>query len=143
MKRTLALLALSTLPACTSTRIDDHSFHHNDAPPARNITYSTTVIKHEALAPTTPPVPRPTFQQQDQEYIQYQQEPESPARQSSYFPPTYNRAHATYNNYADYVVSRYASPTYYNRPQPVYCRPQHPTYNSYRPSVSVQARFQP
>lgn len=158
MKNTLALLVLGLLSACTTTRVDDHSYHHNDTPPAQNITYSTTVIKRvDAPAP-----PRPTFQQQDQEYIQYQQEP--PARQSSYVvPSTYNYAPTTYNNYAAPVayysqprpqIGYCAQPTYYPRPQPVYCRPQYSSYsNCYRqpvmqvsynrPNISFRARFQP
>lgn len=171
MKRTLALLALGTLSACTSTRIDDHSYHHNDTAPTQNITYSTTVIKQQA------PTPRPSIPQTDREYLQYSQGQDAPARQSSYVAPsTYNYSPTTYNNYAAPPTYRYAVPAQVNyapvyryaaapvyvapvpryRPNipPPYCR-QPVVYGHYRqpvaqasysynrPTVSIRARFQP
>lgn len=80
MKKVIILTLVSGLTAsCTSTRIDDHSYHHNDnpAPPVK-------IVNNNYInsAPATPAprvnnyynyqTPRNVYQD-DQDFLQYQQ----------------------------------------------------------------------
>lgn len=102
------LLAVGLITSgCTTNRIqvDDHSYHHNDVPPT-----NTTVIHHHHPQPPAPP--RPTVEQIDQDFLQYQQTPTSantytPSRYppvipgslyyptAAYYNPTYTYRHST------------------------------------------------
>jgi hypothetical protein len=76
------LLAVSLITSgCTTNRyqVDDHSYHYNDVAPT-----NTTTVHHHYPKPSPPP--RPTVQQQDQEFLQYQQEPANTYTPNKYPP---------------------------------------------------------
>lgn len=80
MNRIIALLPLVVLSSCTTTRVDDHSYHYSSTQPSNtSYVYHTNTEEHQVL-------PRPSIQQQDQEYIQYQQGPQGGV---SYQPQSY------------------------------------------------------
>ncbi len=91
MKKLILLSVLSGVTVgCTSTRIDDHSYHHNDIPPQRtppvNIVNNNYFNSHPPVtnvnrsvnhyvAPEVPVRPRSVYQE-DEEFLQYRQEPQ-------------------------------------------------------------------
>ena len=138
MKTAFVLLALGSLTACTTTRIDDHSYHSSATPPANR--YSSVNNYYSQ--------PRPQYtgsfselQEADQEYLQYSQ---GPSRQSSYSAPQQDF----------YPTQRYCPPAprvYCPPPAPrVYCPPPAPRIHctpvyhapQYRPQYKPQYKPQ-
>lgn len=91
MKKLIVLSLVSGLTVgCTSTRIDDHSYHHNDVPVARQAPPVNIVnnyisnppqvksVNHYNYEIPRPPVlpPLPRVYQEDEEFLQYQQGPQ-------------------------------------------------------------------
>jgi len=81
MKDRIAFLLLITLSCinsgCTTNRVmvDDHSYHHNDVPPQ-----NTSIIHNHYPQPVM--IQKPSVQQLDREYLQFQQN-QSPVSQES------------------------------------------------------------
>ena len=93
MKKVIVLSLVSGLVVgCTSTRIDDHSYHHNDAPIGRqsppvniinnnnyinNPPQTKTVNHYNYEAPKQSVLPTvPREYQEDEEFLQYHQGPQ-------------------------------------------------------------------
>lgn len=88
MKKLIVLSLVSGLTVgCTSTRIDDHSYHHNDGPAVRqsapvnivnnyinNPPQVKNVNHYNYEAPRPPALPR--VYQEDEEFLQYHQAPQ-------------------------------------------------------------------
>lgn len=109
---------------CTTNRIhvDDHSYHHNDVPPT-----NTTVIHHH------PQPPRPTIQQLDNEYLQFQQGGPLGQVPANCYTPSRYPAVIPGSLY-------YPTPAHYN---PTYAyRHSTPGYSSNAQSYKAQVRVQ-
>jgi hypothetical protein len=84
MKKLILLSLLSSLSvSCTSTRVDDHSYHYNDSPAHRNAAPVNVVNNYinNSSAPAVrhiyeAPKPQPRPYQEDEDFLQYRQEPQ-------------------------------------------------------------------
>lgn len=121
MKKLILLSILSGVTVgCTSTRIDDHSYHHNDAPqrtPPVNIVNNNYINSHPPVTnvnrsvnhyvvPEPPIRPRNVYQE-DEEFLQYRQEPQVT-------PSSYRGLHIRVdrNNRRTIVPDRWDNPRY-------------------------------
>ena len=109
MKTPLVLLALSSLAACTTTRVDDHSYHSSvptppvQPAPVKNYISVNVYARPTQQAPKSPPVHRQT----DQEFLQYSQGPSS--RETTAVP---QYGHQSSERHGTAPVGYYTPPTF-------------------------------